>query len=84
MVAKQQEEIKELKELHSRSFASLQHQLSGISAPVLEELKAMSLDQRILLIPSLVGKLGSFISLNSLHNKVASHPLYLQTQALVN
>ena len=46
MVAKQQEEIKELKELHSRSVVILLHQLSGISAPILEELKAMSLDQQ--------------------------------------
>lgn len=79
MVAKQQEEIKELKELHSRSFASLQHQLSGISAPVLEELKAMSLDQRILLFPSLVGKLGSFISLKSTQQSRISSSLFADT-----
>lgn len=46
MVAKQQEEIKELRELYSRSVASLQQQLNGISTPILQELRAMSFDQQ--------------------------------------
>ena len=59
MVARQQEEIKELKVLQCQNFVSFQQQLNIISTPILEELKAMALDQRILLY--WWGAIGTFM-----------------------